>query len=54
MGNFEALPHPIGVAPVVDFEVDVPGGNWVTVVFDSPLVRPPTCTWGEWRDGEIE
>ena len=31
MGNFEALPHLIGVAPVVDFEVDVPGGNWVTV-----------------------
>ena len=26
---------------------DVPGGNWVTVGFDSPLVRPPTCIWGE-------
>ena len=41
--NFEALPHLIRVALVADFEADVPGGNWVTVGFDSPLVRPPTC-----------
>ena len=40
---FEALPHLIRVALVADFEADVPGGNWVTVGFDSPLVRPPTC-----------
>ena len=38
---FEALPHLIRVAMVVDFEADVAGGNWVTVRFDSPLVRPP-------------
>ena len=43
--HFEALPHLIRVAMVVDFEADVPGGNWVTVGFDSPLVRPPTCIW---------
>ena len=30
---------------------DVPGDNWVTVGFDSPLVRPPTCIWGEWNGG---
>ena len=36
MDNFEALPHLIVVALVVDFEADVPGGNWVTVGFDSP------------------
>ena len=35
----------IRVATVVDFEADVPGGNWVTAGFDSPLVRPPTCIW---------
>ena len=35
----------------IDFEADVPGGNWVTVGFDSPLVRPPTCIWGEWNGG---
>jgi len=51
MDNFEALPHPIGVVYVVDFEADVPGGNWVTVGFDSPLVRPPMCTWGDWNGG---
>ena len=34
--HFEALSHPIRVALVVDFETDVPGGNWVTVGFDSP------------------
>ena len=49
--DFEALPHLIRVATVVDFEADVPGGNWVTVGFDSPLVRPPTCIWGEWNGG---
>ena len=31
---------------MVDFEADVPGGNWVTVGFDSPLVRPVTCIGG--------
>ena len=36
MDNFEALPHLIGVASVVDFEADVQGGNWVTVGFDPP------------------
>ena len=41
--DFEALPHLIRVASVVDFKADVPGGNWVTVGFDSPLVHPPTC-----------
>ena len=49
--HFEALPHLIRVAMVIDFEADVPGGNWVTVGFDSPLVRPPTCIWGEWNGG---
>ena len=56
--HFEALPQLNRVATVVDFEADVPGGNWVTVGFDSPLVRPVTCIgarknvhWGrrEWR-----
>ena len=55
MDNFEALPHLIiGWPPwsiLRDFEADVPGGNWVTVGFDSPLVRPPTCTWGDWNGG---
>ena len=23
----------------------------MTVGFDSPLVRPPTCIWGEWNGG---
>ena len=49
--HFEALPQLNRVASVVDFEADVPGGNWVTVGFDSPLVRPPTCIWGEWNGG---
>ena len=31
---------------MVDFEADVPGGNWVTVGFDSPRVRPVTCIGG--------
>ena len=34
--HFEALPQLNRVASVVDFEADVPGGNWVTVGFDSP------------------
>ena len=38
--HFEALPHLILVAMAVDFEADVPCGNWVTVGFDPPLVRP--------------
>ena len=29
------------------FEADVPGGNWVTVGFESSLVRPSTCIGGE-------
>ena len=41
--HFEALPQLNRVASVVDFEADVPGGNWVTVGFDSPLVRLVTC-----------
>ena len=49
--HFEALPQLNRVASVVDFEADVPGGNWVTVGFDSPLVRSPTCTWGDWNGG---
>ena len=32
---------------MVVFQADVPGGNWVTVGFDSPLVRPWTCIGGE-------
>ena len=44
--HFEALPQLNRVATVVDFEADVPGGNWVTVGFDSPVVRPVTCIGG--------
>ena len=44
--HFEAVPQLILVALAVDFEADVPGGNWVTVGFDSPLVRPSTCIGG--------
>ena len=45
--NFEAIHHLILVATGVVFQADVPGGNWVTVGFDSPLVRPWTCIGGE-------
>ena len=45
--DFEAIYHLILVAMAVVFEADVPGGNWVTVGFDSPLVRPSTCIGGE-------
>ena len=48
---FHASPHLIRVATVVDFAAYVPGGNWVTVGFDSPLVRPPTCISSEWNGG---
>ena len=34
--KFDAFPHLIRVASVVDFAAHVPGGNWVTVGFDSP------------------
>ena len=44
--HFEAVPQLIGVALALVFEADVPGGNWVTVGFDSPMVRPSTCTGG--------
>ena len=44
---FEAIHHLILVAMAVVFEADVPGGNCVTVGFDSPLVRPSTCIRGE-------
>ena len=45
--NFEAIHHLILVATVVVFQAHVPGGNWVTVGFDSPLVRPPMDVhWG--------
>ena len=47
MDQFEANHHLILVATVVVFQADVPGGNWVTVGFDSPLVRPWTCIGGE-------
>ena len=49
MDQFEANHHLILVATVVVFQADVPGGNWVTVGFDSPLVRPWTCIDGEGR-----
>ena len=45
--HFEAIHHLILVAMAVVFEADVPGGNWVTVGFDSSLVRPWTCIGGE-------
>ena len=48
---FHAFPHLIKVASVVDFAAYVPGGNWVTVGFDPPLVRPVKCIWGEWNGG---
>ena len=44
--QFEAVPQPFGVATVVGFAADVPGGNWATVGFDSPLVRAWTCIGG--------
>ena len=44
--QFEAVPQPFGVATVVGFAANVPGGNWVTVGFDSPLVRAWTCIGG--------
>ena len=45
--KFGANHHLILVATVVVFAAHVPGGNWVTVGFDSPLVRPWTCIGGE-------
>ena len=47
--KFGANHHLILVATVVVFAAHVPGGNWVTVGFDSPLVRPRTCIEGEGR-----
>ena len=44
--HLEAVPQLILVALAVVFEADVPRGNWVTVGFDSPLVRPSTCIGG--------
>ena len=38
--HFEAVPQLILVALAVVFEAYVPGGNWVTGGFDSPLVHP--------------
>ena len=38
--HFEAVPQLIQVAMAVVFEAYVPGGNWVTAGFDSPLVHP--------------
>ena len=35
--HFEAVSQLILVALAVVFEADVPGGNWVTVGFDSPM-----------------
>ena len=46
MDHFEALPQLNRVASVVDFEADVSGGNWVTMGFDSPLVRLVTYIGG--------
>ena len=37
--KFGANHHLILVATVVVFAAHVPGGNWVTVGFDSPLVQ---------------
>ena len=48
---FHAFPNLIRVASVVDFAAYVPGGNWVTVGFDPPLVRPLKCIWGGWNGG---
>ena len=46
--NQGRLGGPGGGADKTDhFEADVPGGNCVTVGFDSPLVRPSTCIGGE-------
>ena len=45
--QFEANHHLILVATAVVFEADVPGGNCVTVGFDSFLVPPSTCIGGE-------
>ena len=44
--HFKAVSQLILVALAVVFEADVPGGNWVTVGFDSPMVRPSTCIGG--------
>ena len=44
--HFEALPQLNRVASVVDFEADVPGGNWVTVGFDSPPGPSSDVHWG--------
>ena len=52
--HFEALPQLHRVASVVDFEADVPGGNWVTVGFDSPLVRLVTCIGGTEKRALVE
>ena len=49
--TFHAFPHLIRVASVVDFAAYVPGGNCVTVGFDSPLVRPLKCIWVGWIGG---
>ena len=45
--HFEAIHHLILVALAVVFDVDVPGGNCVTVGFDSFLVPPSTCIGGD-------
>ena len=43
MYNFEAIMHLIGVATVVNFEADVPGGNWVAVGY---RFLPGARLWG--------
>ena len=45
--QFEAIHHLILVATVIVFQAHVPGGNCVTVGFDSFLVPPSTCIVGE-------
>ena len=43
MDDFEAILHLIRVATAVDFEADVPGGNWVTVGY---RFLPGARLWG--------
>jgi len=43
MDDFEAILHLIRVATAVDFEADVPGGNWVTVGY---RFLPGPRLWG--------
>ena len=44
--QFEAVSQPFGVATVVGFAADVPGGNWVTVGVDPPPGPSMDVHWG--------